>query len=500
MKLKNLLVTSSIVSLFGPVGFGAAIAQEYVYDTIVRLGGNQKVFIEANNDAVGNDENVFISVAKQNQMTISKDGTEIFDSLSVSGAASVSANLAVSGVISNPSNSNDGQLTIGDNLKVTGWSNLEGEVYITGDTRINNGSSLAVDRIVDSGGDNLVRLDDSLIISGPPSSTPGEGETAQTYALRVDGYSDLDATNILGVATINTTGSATTTIGNSDTSSVVSMTGGSSRVVLENLKTSINTLGGAANTFIGGAGNTTSILSTSTIVGHHTTASSVAVGTGTAANNISIGNGVIGSVISATAGNTSMLMKAGSIRNTVLGSSEGVSGSTVIANNGSERWVADANGKLISSDDETSGTSAALVVTNSAGKTHGVVVEETKTTISGGTNSSSLTFADNGATFSDTATGQPIQVHGVADGTADFDAVNVRQLYSGLAAVLAATPEINLEPGKSGMGIGLGGYGGFEAIGVGFGHMYDNGAIVKVSVSKAAHSEVAVRAGVSWNW
>jgi hypothetical protein len=280
------------------------------------------------------------------------------------------------------------------------------------------------------------------------------------------------------------------------------MVGGSSRIVLDNGTTSINTSGSAANTSIGVAENTTSILSTSVVAGNQTTASSVSVGTGTAANTITMGNGVAGTVVNASAGNTAMAMQNGSITNTVLGSSEGVSGGTVIANDGSARWVADANGKLtaVTSDDATSGTTAAMVVTNSAGNTHGLVVQETKTTISGGTNSSSLTLADNGATFSDSATGRPIQVHGVADGTADFDAVNVRQLYSGLAAVLASSPEINLAPGKSGMGIGLGGYGGFSAIGIGFGHMYDNGAVVRASVSKAEHSEVAYRASVSWNW
>ena len=279
------------------------------------------------------------------------------------------------------------------------------------------------------------------------------------------------------------------------------MVGGSSRVVLDNGTTSINTSGGAANTSIGVSGNNTSILSTNIVVGNETMASNVSVGTGTAANTIVIGNGVAGTLVTASAGNTAMAMENGSITNTVS-SGDGVSGGTVVANNGSARWVADANGKLseVTSDDATSGTTAAMVVTNSAGNTHGLVAQETKTTISGGINSSSLTLADNSATFSDSATGRPIQVHGVADGTADFDAVNVRQLYSGLAAVLASSPDINLAPGKSGMGIGFGGYGGFSAIGIGFGHMYDNGAVIKGSVAKAEHSEVAYRASVSWSW
>ncbi|WP_439105072.1 YadA-like family protein, partial [Celeribacter marinus] len=173
-----------------------------------------------------------------------------------------------------------------------------------------------------------------------------------------------------------------------------------------------------------------------------------------------------------------------------------------VAGNGQVRWVADDNGKLVQVEatDTTSGTTAAMVVTNADGNTHGVVVQETKTVVSGGSTSSSMTLADNGATFSNSATGAPIQVHGVADGTAEFDAVNVRQLYSGLAAVLASTPDLSLTPGKSGMAIGLGGYGGYNAIGLGFGHMLPNGAIMQGSIAKGQHSEVAYKAGVSWTW
>jgi hypothetical protein len=73
-------------------------------------------------------------------------------------------------------------------------------------------------------------------------------------------------------------------------------------------------------------------------------------------------------------------------------------------------------------------------------------------------------------------------------------------LYSGLAAVLASTPEIALAPGKTGMAVGLGGYGNYGAIGIGFGHMYENGTTLKASASKGQYSELAYRASVSWNW
>lgn len=429
--------------------------------------------------------------------------TTLISLTAVSGASAQDATTTQSTAVNR-------NVTVSGNVETVTLSepNYDDGVFLGGGTYVDTVASSSTATSLNTSGISATSVGNSMgqtSITGLTVTVDGAADL--NNGLNVDGLSTLDDTTIVGTTSItgtisiNTTGINATTIGNSSAASDVTLVGGSSRVVLEDRTTSINTLGGAANTVIGGNLNETSILSTSIIVGNHNIASNVAVGTGTAANTISIGNGVIGTEITTTTFNTLMKMKADSISNTVTASG-GVSAGSVVANNGSARWVADANGKLteVTASDTTSGTTAAMVVTNSAGNTHGLVVQEAKTTISGGTNSSSMSLSDNGATFSDSATGQPIQVHGVADGTADFDAVNVRQLYSGLAAVLAATPEINLAPGKSGMGIGLGGYGGFEAIGVGFGHMYDNGAVVKVSVSKAAHSEVAVRAGVSWNW
>jgi hypothetical protein len=103
-------------------------------------------------------------------------------------------------------------------------------------------------------------------------------------------------------------------------------------------------------------------------------------------------------------------------------------------------------------------STAALTLTNGDGNTHGIVVTETQTTVSGGRNSTSLTLHDDGATFADSTNGNPVRVHGIDDGTAPHDAVNVRQMGAGLAMVagLASLPQV--EPGKTfsiGMGTGV---------------------------------------------
>jgi len=329
---------------------------------------------------------------------------------------------------------------------------------------------------------------DGLNVTGTTtlSATTVVGTTSITGATTVAG-----TTSITGTTTINTTGTAATTIGNSTNGTTVSMAGGSSGISLANGQTNINTGVGAANTTIGATGNTTSILS-----------NTVNIATGMQTSTISIGNEDEDTVIMATAGTASQFITNDLIANTVDGDDDVVAG-TLIGNNGAaSRVVANSNGQMTVVDqlDTTSGTTASMVVQNSAGNIHGLVVQETKTTLSGGINSASLTLDDRGATFSDPANGNPIQVHGVADGTAPFDAVNVRQLYSGLASVLAAAPDIRLEPGKTGFGIGVGSYGGYQAVGLGFGHMYDNGVVLTGSVARGAHSETAARASLSWTW
>jgi hypothetical protein len=291
-------------------------------------------------------------------------------------------------------------------------------------------------------------------------------------------------------------------MGNVQGATVITATASDSNVRLQNGTTSINTNSGNADTVIGVSQNTTSIQSTSVVVGNNSDSSNISVGTGSASNTITMGNGQGATVITAAASNTEMAMRDDSITTTLSGDTAGVSAGTVIANNGSQRWIADDNGLLtqVTSADNTSGTTAAMVVTNDSGNTHGLVVQETKTTLSGGTNSASMTLDDRGATFSNPANGRPIQVHGVADGTAPFDAVNVRQLYSGLATVLAAAPDIRLEPGKSGFGVSFGSYGGYEAFGIGLGHMYDNGIVLSASVARGEHSETAAKASISWTW
>jgi hypothetical protein len=163
--------------------------------------------------------------------------------------------------------------------------------------------------------------------------------------------------------------------------------------------------------------------------------------------------------VSSNSANTTVVGGAGTSN---LSGAQGTTAGTAIVMKGSAgtQTVVDGHGKItnIVTAGATEST-AALTLTNGDGNTHGIVVTETQTTMSGGRLSTSLTLHDDGATFANTTNGEPVRVHGIADGTAPHDAVNVQQLGAGLAMVssLAALPQV--EPGKRfAIGVGTGGY------------------------------------------
>ena len=77
---------------------------------------------------------------------------------------------------------------------------------------------------------------------------------------------------------------------------------------------------------------------------------------------------------------------------------QATNGQMSIANSGGPGASVDANGRITTGT--VNQTSASLTLTNGIGETHGLVVTEEQSTLSGGIHSSSLTLNDYGATFS----------------------------------------------------------------------------------------------------
>jgi hypothetical protein len=169
--------------------------------------------------------------------------------------------------------------------------------------------------------------------------------------------------------------------------------------------------------------------------------------------------------------------------------------------------MVDANGKIL-----TGGTgyvspispTAAVTLTNGLGNTHGLVVTESQTTLSGGTQSSSMTLTDRAATFSNAQTGAPITVTGVANGSADFDAVNVRQFAGAIAAVSAQANIPALAAGQDRtFGLGMGNFMGKTALAMGISMRGNNNSIYKASLSSglnAGGSKTVMGVGGAWSF
>jgi hypothetical protein len=403
------------------------------------------IHMHANTDASEHQEYIEFWVAQQQQMVITPGGTTIQNALTVvGGTTSLLSNTIDIGTGENSTQVQIGSSESGTNVYLNGGADIDDKV------RISSGSVVAFESVVEEWWEGETEEDYGLTNAVNITAALLEGVEDELADITLDAADDVN---------INTGDDLEV-----DAESDIQLEAGDD-IELD----AVDAIDLTAAHIRGYAGNATMAM-------------------------------LNGSITNSVANYTTTVMRDGSIANTVRG--EGYAGGTVIASNGSARWIADANGSLVQIDstNTTAGTTASMFVTNSEGKTHGLVVQETKTTLSGGRNSASMTLDDRGATFSNPANGAPIQVHGVADGTAPFDAVNVRQLYSGLAAVLASTPDIDLAPGRTGMAFGLGGYGGYSAIGLGFGHMYENGATVRASAAKASDSEVAYRASVSWSW
>ncbi|MBK5915450.1 beta strand repeat-containing protein [Rhodocyclus purpureus] len=283
--------------------------------------------------------------------------------------------------------------------------------------------------------------------------------------------------------------------------------------------------GNATNTF--GQNNGSGSVTNGLGGGSGASTNNIGVGDGLATNNIGTGPGIstntigsttLGSSVTTQAGNTQSYMANG-VSTTSVAAGGGLGGSVLpggTTTNGNSaivlkgatatHVVVDANGKLSMSNGPVDQTSASMTISNGYGNVHGLVVNEQQATLSGGTRSTSLTLNDNGAFFSNSATGKPVRVTGVQDGTSSFDAVNFRQLrqvYAGVAgtAAMANIPQVDQNKTFS-VGVGLGNFQGMTAVAVGASYRMAPDAVLKASVSSVNgdgnNVVAAVGAGFSW--
>jgi autotransporter adhesin len=122
-----------------------------------------------------------------------------------------------------------------------------------------------------------------------------------------------------------------------------------------------------------------------------------------------------------------------------------------------------------------------------------------------------MTLNNNGATFSNTA-GNPIQVHGVANGTSTYDAVNYGQLQhlenrmsGGIAGTAAIAMIPPVDAGKQfSLGLGAAGYNGEAGIAAGAGMRFNDNLVARIGVgvspTNSGGTQVVGGGGISYSW
>ena len=323
-------------------------------------------------------------------------------------------------------------------------------------------------------------------------------------------YVDDDGTTaISSVATVTDVQAASTAQATVDTNQNTSIANNSSSIATNSTSIS-NTNTSVATNSTGVANNSTSIATNSTNINtivNDPTTGQVQVNTAT----IGLGGLTVqgatqldGSlnVDGATTLNAGVAVTGGDSSFT---SADGLSNLTV--ENG-EVFAGTTNSELSLSDAEVS------LTLNNGVSDHGLVVTTTSTTLSGGATSSQMVLDDNGATFSDVGSGDPITVTGVADGVSTYDAVNKGQLdalegklqnqiddnTSGIAAVAAMANIPAPLPGhKYSMGVGYGNFQGEQAIAFGGSAMVTDSVNVKMSAGVSG-SDVTIGAGAGISW
>jgi hypothetical protein len=386
--------------------------------------------------------------------------------------------------------------TVGETLSVTGATTLSGATTINNTLAVNGDTTVV----------GVTRITGATTVTGATSITGTTNINAgSTNTTNIGTGTSASVNNIGGAASTNTITGASNTIA-----------GATSINASVNAATTINTGSSTGAVTVGNQQNITNLNSATNNIGVNGFATTNNIGTGSnsfASTNL-IGNTNAGTTAITTAGNSVVTTKNNAASTVVTGAS-GTSnldggtttsgGSAVLLKGGTgTQTVVDANGKLTTANGTATQSTAALTLTNGLGNTHGVVVTESQTTLSGGTQSSSMTLNDRAATFSNAQTGAPITVTGVANGSADFDAVNVRQFAGAIAAVTAAANIPAPEAGKSSaFGVGVGNFMGKSALSLGLVHRTEKGPMLKFSVSGGLNDggqTPTVGMGAGWSW
>ncbi len=382
----------------------------------------------------------------------------------------------------------------------------------TGPANLNGGANSGAIHINDatSGANNISGIDaiqtytaalnGHLDVAGAANLNGGANSGAIHINDATSGANNVSGINSLTAATVNTSNIAASNI----STGTLSTTGDASVGGNLDVNGPANLNGGAnsgaihINDATSGANNVSGInsLTAATVNTSNIAASNISTGTLSTTGDASVGGNLD------VNGN---LRVTGQTGGSVLGAGT-ASSSLIIMNKGETGAHASISGTgaitMTSGGATADQAVTSLTLTNGLGNTHGLVVTEKETTLSGGTHSTNLALNDAGAAFQSSA-GGPVKVTGVADGSSDYDAVNYRQLkkaYSGVASVAALAAIPAPAPGKRfSLGLGVGNYMSQSAMAIGFkASITDN--ISFAAGAGLSNEQVTSNAGIGYSW
>lgn len=210
------------------------------------------------------------------------------------------------------------------------------------------------------------------------------------------------------------------------------------------------------------------------------------------------GNGTVGNQIGVNSGNGSVSNTFGSATNTSGPNSSVVN--NIGANDG-QGTVENRIGGGMSATSNHIGNGNADSTFNATAGASSLQLSNSSASMRGGVNGNALTITDSGARFG-SSSGQPISVTGVDDGVGEFDAVNVGQFASAIAASSALAGIPSLRPGHThSIGFGVGSFMGYDALAFGATALSGDNFSMKFSgaVDDRGGAPI-VSAGAGWSW
>jgi hypothetical protein len=406
-----------------------------------------------------------------------------------------------------------GALTANGGATLYGTAGGSGSsVAVSGNTTTITAGATANTAVVDAASARLVSQDANHSIATSNSVNAVTGSTTVAGTL-----------GVTGVTTITSTGTANQMIVDATSSRFLSQNGSHS-VVVNNTTTTVNgseiVYGGSsiysAATATGNRAIVDStnarMMSSDTGAGNNQVIAQNSTGAGYTAANNSV---VVDNTQTATVGINSLNYGTRVNGGMYIDGSLGVNGNiyslnptanaTVnIANNGLAITGVTNEVTLVSDNDALTAnaraeldlqpTSASLLVNTDVGDAHGISIAQTNTVLSGGTQSTSMTLNDWGATFKNDQTGGPARVTGVADGQNDYDAVNYRQLQKAYAGVASVAALAAIPPPIDGKNFSVGG---------GYGHYQGQDAVAMGAKARIPKTSVMLTVGTGYcdnNW